>query len=148
MASPKTKIRNIFPKLSAFDFKVTSPQDQNYNCIAWAAGEDDRFWWPLPQYYWPPDLPLVDTIENFIEAFRTLGYELCESFQIEEGFEKVAIYVDHQTGRTKHMARQLPDGGWTSKLGREWDITHKTLVGLEGSEYGRQAQALRRPKPN
>lgn len=34
-----------------------------------------------------------------------------------------------------HMARQLPDGTWSSKLGPNEDITHFTLDALES--YGR-----------
>jgi hypothetical protein len=45
----------------------------------------------------------------------------------------------------RHAARQLTDGTWTSKLGREIDITH-TLPGLEGGEYGRIAMYMRRPQ--
>lgn len=144
MASPKTIIRRLFPRLSTSDFEVTSDRDTNYNCIGWAAAEDDRFWWPMSQYYWPPGLPLEVTLNNFIDAFKTLDFELCESFQPEEGFEKVAIYIG-QDGRPTHMARQLSDGSWTSKLGRLWDIAHKTLLCLVGDEYGKPAQALRRP---
>lgn len=145
MASPKTQIRRTFPKLSLTDLKVTSPPDLTYNCIAWAAGEEDRFWWPSPQSYWPTGLPLITNLKNFIDAFSTLGYTPCDSFHLEDGFEKVAIYIDPQTSHPKHMARQLPNGTWTSKLGPQWDIQHKTLIGLEGIEYGQPVRALRRP---
>ena len=149
MASPKTTIRQIFPKLSPTDFAVTSDRDQTYNCIGWAAEENDRFWWPVPGssiYYWPPGLRFDESPANFVEAFKTRGYEPCDSFQLEDGYEKLAIYAD-KNGKTKHMARQLLDGTWTSKLGSDWDINHKTLVGLEGIDYGAPAQALRRPRP-
>jgi len=148
MASPKTQIRNFFPKLSPTQFKITSDCDAFYNCIGHAA-EDDRYWWPVnePAYYWPPGLPFEITLQNFIAAFALLGYEPCDSFQLEEGFEKVAIYVDAQ-GLPTHMARQLEDGTWTSKLGKIWDIKHRTLGGLSGPSpaYGDPKQAIRRPK--
>lgn len=148
MASPKTTIRKSFPKLAPTDFVVTSDRDQTYNCIGWAADENDRFWWPDPgstKYYWPPDLPFDETPANFIKAFKTMGYEPCNSFRLEDGYEKLAIYTG-KDGKTKHMARQLSDGTWTSKLGRDWDIKHKTLVGLEGADYGTPTQALKRPR--
>lgn len=146
MASPKTHIRKQFPKLSPGQFKVTSPQDPDYNCIAHAAGEDDRFWWPINagSYYWPPQLPFEITLSNFIDAFRLLGYAPCDTYEAEPGFEKVVIYVG-KDGRPTHMARLLPSGQWTSKLGKSFDIDHKTLVGLAGAAYGDPQQALRRP---
>ena len=54
----------------------------------------------------------------------------------------MAIYA--LQGKPTHAARQLGDGRWTSKLGKEVDITH-TLVGLEGPVYGQVAAYLRRP---
>jgi hypothetical protein len=148
MASPKTLIRNEFPKLAPTQFKVTSPQTPDYNCIGHAAGEDDRFWWPWgkPPYYWPPDLPLDLTVPNFVAAYEKLGYVKCDSYAVEEGFEKVVLYADDQ-GLPTHAARQLKNGNWTSKLGPDWDIEHKNLAGLSGKLYGNPVQALRRPWP-
>jgi len=56
-------------------------------------------------------------------------------------FEKVAIYA--LDGEPTHAARQLSDGTWTSKLGKDIDITH-TLRALEGSTYGQVAAYLKR----
>lgn len=145
MASPKTAIRNYFPKLGHGDFDVTSPPDIRYNCIAWAAGRSDRYWWPAAGYYWPPGLPLDITLQNFLDAFATEGYVQCESPDVEPGIDKIAIYS--QLGRPTHAARQLPDGTWTSKLGPQWDIAHKNLVGLEGVAYGKPAVILCREVP-
>ena len=142
MASPKTQIRSKFPRLVPTQFKVTSEQDQCYNCVAYAAGENERFWWPVdqPPYFWPLGLPFEVTLENFVVAFATLGYAPCESFSAEAGIEKVAIYVD-DLGIPTHMARQLDDGSWTSKLGCSWDIAHKTLAGLSGVELSVETTA-------
>jgi hypothetical protein len=53
------------------------------------------------------------------------------------------IYVNTQ-GIPTHMARQLPSGGWTSKLGEAWDIEHQTVQGVEGTSYGRVGQYLKK----
>jgi hypothetical protein len=144
VASPKTIIRGLFPKIAAYDFTVTSNPTLDYNCIGWAAEQSmDRWWWPLPQYYWPAGFPLDVTVENFIAVFKAFGYESCDSLQFESGFEKVALYI--QNGRPTHMARQLANGKWTSKLGDLWDIEHKTVFGLEGQRYGAYFQVLCRP---
>lgn len=114
--------------------------------MAWAIGDDQRFWWPASQYYWPPNFPRDITVENFVNTFRSFGYEVCAGFELEEGFEKIALYT-LPDGSPTHMARQQADGTWTSKLGRLWDIQHKTLAGLDGKEYGAATVALRRARP-
>ena len=63
---------------------------------------------------------------------------------LEEGFEKVVIYVKGVA--PTHAARQLSSGWWTSKLGREWDIVHKRVEDVEGAVYGQAAQFMRRPR--
>jgi hypothetical protein len=86
----------------------------------------------------------------YIAAFSTLGYEPCGSGMCEEGYEKLAIYVDND-GFPIHMARQLLNGEWSSKLGTWIDITHE-LDGLtgtpteSGTPYGSIAQFLRRSR--
>jgi hypothetical protein len=134
-----------FPNLGDEDFEITSPVDGDYNCIAWAAEEEDRWWWPAPSpfAYWPPGLPRVATLDNFVLAFGTLGFERTSNAVFETGFEKVAIYVD-SNGTPTHMARQQERGIWTSKLGQQEDVDHYTLKVLEGGIYGRVAQVLRR----
>jgi hypothetical protein len=43
-----------------------------------------------------------------------------------------------------YVARQLPDGRWTSKLGQLEDVTHATTDALEGSDYGEVVQFMKR----
>ena len=135
-----------FPRLRETGYRITSPASSEYNCIAWAVGGSDRWWWPDPSgvSYWPEEAPRQATIEAFLAAFSTLGFEPCSSELPEAGFEKVAIYVNAQ-GEPTHMARQLGNGGWTSKLGKLEDIEHQ-FNGLDGSNvYGSVARILRRP---
>lgn len=127
-----------FPNLSSDNFVPTSPETSDYNCIAWAAGEDDRWWWPGPAElggYWPPGVSRAVVSTSFLDAFRTLGYEKCTSGDLEPNFEKLALYAN-QAGVPTHMARQLPDGNWTSKLGRNIDICHFTLDAIANGTYG------------
>lgn len=108
------------------------------------AGDTERWWWPNPLfYYWPQGTPLEETLAAFVQAFATLGFIPCNDDTLEPGFEKIAIYVNSQ-GKPTHAARQLHNGRWSSKLGREIDIEH-SLVGLTNSEYGSVAQILKRP---
>ncbi|NEP62691.1 MAG: hypothetical protein F6K31_38190 [Symploca sp. SIO2G7] len=138
-----------FPQLRATEYRITSKASRIYNCFAWAAGEDDRWWNPLePEnpYYWPDGVPAELTIAAFIQAYQTLGYEPCNSTELEEGFEKIALYATTD-GEPTHAARQLPAGKWTSKLGRWEDIEHE-LDGLSSEMYGSVKQILKRPTNN
>lgn len=139
----------LFPNLRDCGFEIISLQSADYNCIAWAAGETHRLWWPsdVPSVaHWPPGVRRVETIESFVSAFRTLGYEPCENEELEPGFEKVALYVD-SSGNPTHMARQLVSEEWTSKIGMGLeDITHRTLRALEGDKYGGVARILKRQR--
>lgn len=115
------QLRKLFPHLT--DYKVTSPQDVRYNCVAWAVGTDERWWWPSPGFDWPFELPENDGMTTFLRAFSTLGYAPCANGTLEEGFEKLAIYQS-SSGDVSHVARQLDTGRWTSKLGILEDIEH------------------------
>jgi hypothetical protein len=136
-------VDQAFPNLRSSGFRITSEATGEYNCIAWSVHDTENWWWPNPlAAFWPEGVPLEETLPAFIEAFRTRGFVPCESFELEHGFEKIAIYVDSQ-GTPTHAARQLSNGGWTSKLGPQEDIEH-TLNGLTGPEYGQVAQVLKR----
>ena len=103
--------------------KVTSPVDVKYNCVAWAADDTKRIWWPEEDYYWPIQYPEIESVENFIKAFETLGYECCDDDSLEYGCRKIAIFVNSEE-RPTHVARQLKSGEWTSKLGALVDVSH------------------------
>ena len=138
-------LESVFPQLSRSAYIITSPSTPEYNCIAWAAGDTERWWWPVAgsYAYWPSNVPVQETLAAFIQAFATVGFMPCEDSQMEQGYEKVALYVD-QKGKPTHAARQLPNGRWTSKLGKIEDIEHE-LEGVTGSVYGAVAQVLKRP---
>ncbi len=95
-------------------------------------------------YYWPANFPREDTITVFIEVFKGLGFELCDSDDLEADFEKIALYG--MWGQVKHAARQLADGHWTSKLGQDIDISHYTADAISGPAYGVVCQLMKRPK--
>jgi hypothetical protein len=101
----------IFPGLRGSRYQFTSPQDDRYNCIAWAAGDTLRWWWPDPygQRYWPPGVLVDETLTAFEHAFATLGYIRCADDVLEPGFEKIAVFADIQQFPS-HGARQLPNG--------------------------------------
>ena len=134
-----------FPRLPVDGYAITSPPDRRYNCIAWAAGDQTRWWWPDASEcgYWPESLSREWTTSAFIAAFATLGYAVCETGELADGVEKVALYVAN--GRPTHAARQLDDGAWSSKCGRAEDIRH-VLTSLAGEIYGEPTIFLARPR--
>lgn len=135
-----------FPGLTPQNCRDTSPATPEYNCIAWAAGETDRWWWPRSGLgYWPAGVPCVETVQSFVAAFATLGFSYCKGPELEDGMEKVALYAD-TSGKPTHMARQLPTGLWTSKLGRDKDIEHQDPAALNGPIYGRAGIFLARKR--
>lgn len=134
-------VDNNFPDLKNTDYEITSCPTSLYNCIAWAAGEDgSRPWWPRVSkqlygmgYHWPPGAPEEDTLAAFVRCFEILGYEVCDSYDLEQGYEKVVIYTRDRS--PTHAARQLPNGEWSSKLGPDADISHE-ISALDGPCYG------------
>jgi hypothetical protein len=134
----------FFPELARGHFRVTSSSTPIYNCIAWAAEDDTRWWWPDGDgdYFWPIAVPRTETLDAFKQAYAQLGYEECSEPYLEAGWQKVAIFVD-ASGVPTHAARQLSNGYWTSKCGRSEDIEH-ILAGLEGESYGRAVCFMRR----
>ena len=121
-----------FPALAGTQFKLTSEETSFYNCIAWAASDNQKVWWP-GLGHWPAKCPKNDSLKAFIKAFRTVGYNPCDDSLLEGGRTKIAFYGD--SDGVLHAARQLDDGFWTSKLGPFVDISHE-LGALEGDEYG------------
>ncbi|HEY3743963.1 MAG TPA: hypothetical protein VGL53_29165, partial [Bryobacteraceae bacterium] len=81
------ELKKIFPGLQA-GFKITSPSDDLYNCIAWSVNDKDRWWWPTPPgkwvgKYWPASAPEEATLAAFTKAYQDLGFEIC----VEDSFE-------------------------------------------------------------
>lgn len=139
------KILKLFPLLEKdSQFKITSPITRNYNCLAWANGWKDKWMWPNvdnhileDDEYWPEGIPNDRKPETYILAFEALGYSVCESYALETGYEKIAIYKNCIENLATHAARQLPTGLWTSKLGYWQDIQHGTPQSLESDFYGK-----------
>ena len=128
------RFHQVLPRLTAHNSRVTSPSTPLYNCIAWAVGVDDVWWWPSPTRFWPESAASEETVVAFVAAFASAGYAPCADGEWEPGFEKVALYVVND--RPTHAARQSSNGRWTSKLGQEVDIEHDTPEAVGGGVYG------------
>ena len=139
------------PHLTDHNCEITSPATRRYNCIAWAAKDVVRWWWPDPMNigYWPPNAPRDVTIAAFLRAYGTLGFALCFDGVLEEGIEKIALYGKGPAGAEvpTHASLQLEDGQWTSKIGPFEDIKHATPQLVDGPAYGTAICYLARPRP-
>jgi hypothetical protein len=139
--TPSFHLAKYLPNLGQA-FALTSPQDDRYNCIAWAAGDVTRWWWPDDDSYWPATVERVHSLDAFLAAFQTLGYQPCADASLQPGVEKIAVYGDGSG--PLHAARQLEDGSWTSKLGPYEDIRHDKLEGVVCQTYGQPVLFLQR----
>jgi len=139
-------LNTVFPHLAEEGYRETSPATRRYNCIAWAVGATEAWWWPSPHdaHYWPEGVPREETLEAFAQAVATRGFVPAEDGILEPRFEKLALYA--RDGKPTHAARQQPDGSWTSKLGKHVDISH-TLLGVEGPLYGQVVGFMKRSLP-
>ncbi len=79
--NPKPRILGWFSRLTPGSFEIIGHSTQEYNSIAWAAGDTTAWWWPLPPdaAFWPDGIPNELTVEAFVQAFATLGYGPCDT---------------------------------------------------------------------
>jgi hypothetical protein len=139
--TPEDQLKAAFPFLTGFDWQISSPKNVRYNCIAWAADDEKNYWWPGGPY-WPDGVPEDTSVDAFIEAFESRGFEVCKNGDIEEGFKKIAIYA--LRGEVRHAAKQKKNGLWSSKLGKDHDIVHE-LDAVAGPIYGKVVKFMRKP---
>lgn len=135
-----------FPHLTHRNHWVKSPQSKLYNCVAWALDDETKWWWPdsMGNYYWPPGATRHETIAAFVEMFGLFGFVPSVSRAPTKNIDRLALYA--RGGIPTHVARQLPNGKWTSKLGNVEDLEH-TLEALEGPLYGQVVQTVSQSKP-
>jgi len=137
------------PNLTDAVCEIHSPFDTKYNCIAFAAGDLEKWWWPTPDDYWPDNVPREVTFDAFIRAFGVKGFFPCDDGSLEFGCDKIALYGKDLGAGTfvpTHAAIQLPDGRWASKLGKCEDVHHATHEALNGPAYGIVVRYLTRPR--
>ena len=133
-----------FPNSTSLNFGITSPEDNSYNCIAWACGIKNYKFWPDCEeygYFWPKNITNKHDINSFIEFFKIYGFNTCFDGKYEHGFEKIAIYAKNE--QVTHASRQINQRQWTSKIGDSHDVGH-TLDALDGGMYGNIIEYMKR----
>ena len=138
------ELEEFFPNLAGSGYEITDEASGVYNCIAWALGITSEPWDALdPDAYWPPSLARNDLVFTVMQLFADEGYSLCDDDAVEPSYEKIAIYAF--IGHFTHVAKQLPDGRWTSKMGKGDRITHPSPSNLAKGIYGNVHCIMRRP---
>lgn len=132
------------PSLTTGNHTTTSPATTRYNCVAFSIHDDLVSLWPDDDNRWPETVPRQETIRAFELFFLQLKFirVSLDNTHYEDGYEKVALYADQ--GVPQHVARQIGDGRWKSKLGELADIEHRDLAALEGGQYGYVVAIFRR----
>jgi len=145
-----------FPRLKEGVYSVTSCEDTQYNCVAWAASDIVDWWEPVQgthygrPIFWPTSRLLDYSVSNYTDAFATLGYEDSGNGYLEPGWEKIAILAEECSPgvyEVTHVARQVASGTWTSKLGSAEDIAHLNVTDVCGPEYGAVVRFMKRRRP-
>lgn len=154
-----TKLRDRLTQLRSQFFEVKSGSTKGYNCVAYAAGDDTRWWEPIVApdpvgeemggYYWPedPEIPAWFSVTAIEQIFAKGGYKACEDSRRVPGAEKIAIYGTDSTNAT-HVAKQRLDGVWISKMGRFADIEHGPPEDLQGGTIGQIQRFMIRYQPS
>ena len=145
----RSELIGIFPGLKTTTFTITSEQTKRYNCVAWACDDKwrthpvGRFWSHVEGYYWPEGVPRGSSVAHYERALATEGFTRCSNGTFEPGIEKIAIYA--LGDQFRHVARQVGDGRWTSKLGSHCDIEHDldAIAGLTTDPHDSYGDVVR-----
>lgn len=124
---------------------VKSDSDFNYNCLAFALGDNQNWWEPPGRYgfYWPAGFPADVGVETVTAILELHGFVVELDRHRRPVAESIAIYA--KGDEWTHFAKYV-DGTWTSKIGEDHDITHTSLELLEGDMYGTVVRILSRIK--
>jgi hypothetical protein len=133
-------LEDCFPALRGRSYRITSPNNDEYNCVAWVLRDTSRWWEPaVDGFYWPrqidpDDLDPDEDLAEYLRMFVERGFNECEDGQLETDVEKIAIFASGSS--FEHVAYQAPDGQWSSKMGPFNDIRHPLVADLVGTPPG------------
>ena len=131
-----------FPQLAGEHYEIVDAPTEQYNCIAYAAGDTSRWWDYNENYHWPDHASRSNSMESLKQVFLGLGFEQCNDSRLENGYQKVALY--EQQGCWTHAAIQMPNGRWRSKMGQGPVIEHQSPQSLSSGTYGEPTIYMRR----
>lgn len=120
----------------------------DYNCFSWAINKPD-YWRSLGGYGFPElkgvdDSIFDDSVQSYVTIFGQYGFSVCQETKPEKGFVKIVLY-GNDAGKWTHVARQLDNGEWTSKMGDYEDIKHIDVDCVGGGSYGKPLIYMKKP---
>ena len=89
-------IDDSFPRLASEGYQITSEPNGEYNCIAYAAGETDRWWAHLDGYYWPESANRSALVQSLIQVFNNRGRSnsrICGAIVMLRGYNETALFA-------------------------------------------------------
>ncbi|MBI4648181.1 MAG: hypothetical protein HY738_16760 [Bacteroidia bacterium] len=123
-----------FPNSFDAQFEISSPKTCKYNCLAWAMNDNTKWWDYEDDYYWVAGIEKNGKLKTFIKLLECFNYKKTNTASYESGYDKIALFSKDKIECT-HLAKQLKEEIWTSKLGSSYDVLH-TLKGIENGIYG------------
>jgi hypothetical protein len=133
------------------NWDIASNPGRYCNCFGFAVGRNRWYQPPTvvdgkrqnPTDFWPEQVSAETTIDAFIQAAKTEGFETCQP-EWNEQFETIVLYYNEADREFTHAARQKSPDVWESKLGPLSDIEHP-LEGVDNIHYGTGRVFMRRP---
>ncbi len=141
----KQDLTAAFPNLADEAFEILAPPSTRYNCVAYAAGDQTQNWDYEEDSYWPPWASRNDKQESMVDVFAGLSYQPCDDHRLEQHYVRIALY--EKDGIAQHVALQMPNGRWRSKMGSGPLIEHHSPVSLSGRIYGAPTVFMRKATP-
>jgi hypothetical protein len=145
--------RNNF-HVDQVSWDTASLPNRKYNCMGFAIGVQK---WIEPPAYdemgllfnpdskWPDYISKDTDIDAFIAAAVSYGFEVVESPDWEEGYDKITLYYKTFGGKSfGHAARHVAPNLWESKVGRGSDIPHPPRAFDNIPHYGDGRVHMRR----
>ena len=128
LASQDYMLLNQFPKLHVDDI-IPNTFTNKYNCYAHALGRSDA---------------KITRGRAAKRTLRKLGFRRDEAMQPKNtfGVDRIAVY-HYPTGQSSHMAKQLSNNQWESKMG-DFSLVRHNLEQLEGDVFGNATQTYSR----
>ena len=91
-------IESSFPSLSASGYQIESPEDFNYNCLAFVLGDRNNWWEPLPQFvfYWPSGFSPDVSVATVVKIIQLHGYIVECDRRANPLSDAIAVYAKNE----------------------------------------------------
>jgi hypothetical protein len=128
------QVAKWWPNLNTSNHHITSDKNILYNCVAWITRITDE----NIDFSQDENGDLVNDLSAapYVRYFERFGFRRCIDAALEPDLEKIALF-ETPNGNFEHVARQLENGHWSSKLGEYEDIEHYNLQSLENINWSK-----------